>query len=76
MRYLTIARPFGTLAILAALAGCGDDPVSPGEHAIRIDAVATGAAFEGDASQGVTSVEADRVVLVLGMVKLETAGVD
>ncbi|HUF12403.1 MAG TPA: hypothetical protein VMN78_04820 [Longimicrobiales bacterium] len=77
MRYLTMARSVATLAIFAALAGCDDDPVSPeGEHAIRINAVTTGTAFEGDASQGVTSVEAERVVLVLGMVKLETAGVD
>jgi hypothetical protein len=70
--------------VLAAFAGC-DDPSGPGDHALQVYAstqgafVQSGATLQGAgpasvaAASGVTSIRVERILLVLGRVKLEKA---
>jgi hypothetical protein len=61
---------------MSVLAGCSDPAGPEGEHQVQVTAFARGSDQVGDASGAVEAVEVDRVMLVLGRVKLETAGLE
>jgi hypothetical protein len=69
-----IAR-VAAVAWLASL-GCDDAAAPVGENSIQVRAFARSASQPGTPSGDIVELDVDQVLLVLGRVKLETAGVD
>lgn len=71
MRHTALAFTFVPLLLLA---GCSDPSGPEGEHQVQVTAFARAADPGEESSSSSLTVQVDRVLIVLGRVKLETAG--